>query len=285
MAWYLAGKGKRVLVVDMDFQAPGVSANLLPAEQMPEPGLVDWLMEAVAGNEEAIRPEEVSNESPLAANLSGAIRVVPAYGRAGKDYVAKMGRIFLPETDAANPGIRSWTYRLEVKILKRLEKAFRPDLVLFDSRAGIDDTAAAVVTNLGAKVLLFALDSAQTWQDYRVLFDCWNRWGKAEDIREHLQMVAGLVPPKTQAPAYLARFTQQSYGLFLEYLYDEVPPGQIEENWFSFDLEDEHAPHHPWPVYWHEGLMALQEFHTMGKDEITIEAAYGSLFRKVSEWL
>jgi hypothetical protein len=40
-------------------------------------------------------------------------------------------------------------------------------VVLLDSRAGIHDIAAIVITQLADLSLLFALDSSQTWNGYQ----------------------------------------------------------------------------------------------------------------------
>ena len=44
-AWHFAQRGKRVMVVDMDLESPGLSSSLLPEDRRPEYGLIDWLVE------------------------------------------------------------------------------------------------------------------------------------------------------------------------------------------------------------------------------------------------
>jgi Mrp family chromosome partitioning ATPase len=44
-AWSLAQAGKRVLVLDLDLESPGLSAALLPQERQPMYGITDWLVE------------------------------------------------------------------------------------------------------------------------------------------------------------------------------------------------------------------------------------------------
>lgn len=68
-------------------------------------------------------------------------------------------------------------------------------VILLDSRAGIDEVASSCVTDLGAKlVLLFAIDSEQTWSGYRILFQHWRTSGVVQAIRERLQMVGAVIP-------------------------------------------------------------------------------------------
>ena len=44
-AWALAQSGKRVLVIDLDLESPGLSSSLLPNERRPLFGVTDWLVE------------------------------------------------------------------------------------------------------------------------------------------------------------------------------------------------------------------------------------------------
>ncbi len=43
-AWSLAQAGKRVLVLDLDLESPGLSSALLPSERQPMYGITDWLV-------------------------------------------------------------------------------------------------------------------------------------------------------------------------------------------------------------------------------------------------
>lgn len=53
-AWRLAQAGKRVLVLDLDLESPGLSSALLPAERLPMYGITDWLVEDLVNNGELI---------------------------------------------------------------------------------------------------------------------------------------------------------------------------------------------------------------------------------------
>ena len=77
------------------------------------------------------------------------------------------------------------------RLLTALEINEKPDVVLIDSRAGIDDIASACVTSLGARrVLLFSIDGTQTWQGYSVLFEHWQRYALTRELGNRLQVVA-----------------------------------------------------------------------------------------------
>lgn len=90
----LAEAGKKVLVLDLDLESPGLSSALLPEDRRPEYGIVDWLVEDLVGNEDTIFADMVAL-SPLSRD--GEIWVVPAHGEAPGEYIAKLGRIWMPK--------------------------------------------------------------------------------------------------------------------------------------------------------------------------------------------
>lgn len=275
-AWHLAEQGKRVLVFDLDLESPGVSSTLLPTEQLPDFGAVDWFVEDGVGQAEAIEPELVGI-SPLAQELAGEVMVVPAYGRLTGSYLPKLARCYA-EFSGSEP--MSWAERLN-RLVESLEQSVAPDLVILDSRAGLHDIAAVLVTRMDADTLLFGVDSAQTWVGYRMLFEHWNRHPNVAAFRHRLQMVASLVP-ETGRDEYLLRFREHAWDVFRDQLYDQIEPDDLEA--FSFDLHDEAAPHTPWPIFWHR---ALQEFDPAegGIDARTAQESLGRFMELADQWV
>lgn len=296
-AWSLAQAGKRVLVLDLDLESPGLSSALLPPERQPMYGITDWLVEDLVGNGDVVLDSMVAT-----SNLShdGEIHVVPAHGAEHGEYIAKLGRVWMPKLHA--DGRReTWSARLE-RLLQALEARVRPDVVLIDSRSGIDEIASACITDMGANlILLFALEGEQTWNGYRMLFEQWQRAGVAEQIRERLQVV-GAVVPELDRVEYLEGLREHSYEVFGVTLYDDIAPatpdtvgpkevdgkrtwqvGSLVEGW-NFDEADEGAPHHPWAVNWHRSFAGLRSLQ--GRlaviDTQEVKAIFGPLLEGVN---
>lgn len=296
-AWSLAQAGKRVLVLDLDLESPGLSSALLPPERQPMYGITDWLVEDLVGNGDVVLDSMVAT-----SNLShdGEIHVVPAHGAEHGEYIAKLGRVWMPKLHA--DGRReTWSARLE-RLLQALEARVRPDVVLIDSRSGIDEIASACITDMGATlILLFALEGEQTWNGYRMLFEQWQRAGVAEQIRERLQVV-GAVVPELDRVEYLEGLREHSYEVFGVTLYDDIAPatpdtvgpkevdgkptwqvGSLVEGW-NFDEADEGAPHHPWAVNWHRSFAGLRSLQ--GRlaviDAQEVKAIFGPLLEGVN---
>ncbi len=267
-AWQLARQGKTILIMDMDLESPGVSSTLLPLDYLPDYGIVDWFVEDGVGQVEAVENAMIAS-SPLASDLPGEIRVLPAYGRDTGAYLPKLARCYAASGGADTA---SWAERLQ-RMVQRMERKEIPDLVILDSRAGLHDIAAVTVTRMDADAFLFAVDSMQTWNAYAFLFRHWRQHPQVREFRQKLQIVAGMVP-ETGRDQYLKRFRENSWDLFREHLYDEAE-AQVADV-FSFDLDSMEAPHYPLPIFWNR---ALQEFDPLredsGIDEQITEAAMG----------
>ena len=280
-AWALAEQGKRVLVLDLDLESPGLSSSLLPSDRRPSKGITDWLVEDLVNNGDTVLDDMVA-ESALSRD--GEISVVPAHGRDPGEYIAKLGRAWMPKLNADDRR-EPWPERLS-RLLDILESRRNPDIVLIDSRAGIDEIASACLTGLGASlILLFALDGDQTWSGYRIIFQHWLKTDAVRAIRERLQVVGAMIP-EINALEYLQGLRDSAWDAFAEKLYDEVPAGAeptLDGSW-SFDRGDETAPHAPWPIRWHRGFAAVRSLHDRldGIDRVEVTAIFGPLIDGVT---
>jgi hypothetical protein len=275
-AWHLAEQGKSVMVFDLDLESPGVSSSLLPSSHLPDYGIVDWFVEDGVG-QAAVVDSEMLGTSPLAQGLDGEIKVVPAYGRKTGEYLPKLARCY-----SEFSGIQSisWAERLQ-NMVERFEEFGNPDVVILDSRAGLHDIAAVLATRMDADTLLFAIDSPQTWAGYSLLFKHWHNHPQVQSFRQRLQIIASMVP-ETGRDIYLQSFKEHAWDLFREHLYDETGPHDVDA--FSFDLDDDAAPHGPVPIFWHR---ALQEFNPAegGIDTKTAIEALGTFFEQADRLL
>lgn len=257
LAWSLAQSGKKVLVMDLDLESPGLSTALLPENKRPAYGIADWMVEDLVDNGVGIIDDMIATSD---LSHDGEIYVVPAHGKTPGEYIAKLGRVWMPKIN--DEGVKeNWSQRLN-RLIEDLEEKIKPDVILIDSRSGIDQIASSCVTDLRANlVLLFTVDGEQTWSGYRVLFNYWHQMGEVTKIRERLQIVGAMVPDDERREDYFVRMQEQAWDLFAENLYDEIPPGDVNQL-FNYGLDDESAPHYPWSIRWHRGFSALTSIHT-----------------------
>ena len=266
LARHLAAGGERLLVLDLDLESPGLSSALIEPEARPAFGVTDWFVEDLVGQGDQVL-EAMTVVPAWAQDLDGEVRVVPAHGREPGEYLAKLGRVLM---DVGDP----WSLRLE-RLLSRLEERCVPTIVLVESRSGLHDVAAAIVTDLDAQVLLFATDSDSTWTDYDVLFRHWQRQGLATKIRKRLSMVSALTP-ELDTGRYLEGFRERSWDLF-RHVYDAIPSCSDSDDAFSFDLDDNLAPHHPIAIHWSRGLAAGTSLRAL--EPTVVPQAYAGFLR------
>ncbi len=272
LAQSLAKDGFRVLVVDLDVESPGANAVLLGRGLGPPYGVVDWLVEdAVAPGNAVI--DDMVFESPLSAEEKGAILVAPAMGGSETEYVAKLGRIYLDVNG------KRFADRVEAMLLA-LEAHHDPHIVLIDSRAGLHDVAASAVSRFADLSLLFFADTEQNWQGYRQLFELWK--SKPDVLRVVREKVLSVRALGSDAKPF-SDFLERSYELFQDSLYDELEPGEVSAA-FSFDLNDQSAPHYPPIIHLHprlhEGNLLLSP-EKGGVSDSDIRIAFGSFIGRV----
>jgi hypothetical protein len=181
----LAKEGKRVMVIDLDFESPGFSSFFLDQNDQPAFGIIDWLVEDLVNNGDAVI-QNLHTNIPISCN--GEIVVVPAHGLNPGEYISKLGRVYMP-TFRADGSRQMWSARLN-HLLGELEQRHQPDIILIDSCTGINEFSSACLTDLGAKkIYLFAPDELQSWSNYLLLFQHWHQLGVTQKIRERLQFV------------------------------------------------------------------------------------------------
>ena len=202
VAYHLAARGRRILAIDLDLEAPGLGALLMTQETLPEFGVIDALVEnGLSGLDEGFLADLVG-PSEL-ADKGGRIDVIPAFGRRSlkspADVLAKIARAYAEDV---RPDGRVETLLQQVRsLVEQFAEPSRYDAVLVDARAGLHESTAASVLGLGAEVLLFGLDEPQTFQGYEVMFAHLARFvppdqlfPKLPEWVERLTMVQGKAP-------------------------------------------------------------------------------------------
>lgn len=266
LARHLATKGKRVLILDLDLESPGIGKTLL-GDALPQFGIVDWFVEDALGQAAQVLPDMVA-ESAIGQGTNGRVAVVPAFGADAGDYLSKLGRAYL---ERGPNGHEAWSERLK-RLVKALEDQETPNVVLLDSRTGLHDTSAALVLAMGAETLCFAVDTPQTWAAYSFLFRHWQEYHpQVEAFRDKLWILGAMVPDKQTDP-YVDGLRQRAWDLFREHLYDELDPANTSA--FSFAETDDAGNHFPREIYWNDGLVAFDPLVEFREQWVT--AAYQS---------
>jgi cellulose biosynthesis protein BcsQ/tetratricopeptide (TPR) repeat protein len=148
VAYELAQTGRRVLMVDMDLEAPGLDTFNLPQAKQPVPGVVDFVTRYRATGS----PPDVSEflySSPLESPGKGGLWIMPAGLQDG--YESRFHAIDWQRLYANEEG-----YLLFEDLKGQWNAVIQPDYVLIDSRTGHTDVRGICTRQLpDAVVMLF----------------------------------------------------------------------------------------------------------------------------------
>jgi hypothetical protein len=244
----LAQNNLNVLVLDLDLEAPGLGGILLPEENNPKFGTLDYFVESIFSEVTDDFLDDMTAISPLTKGR-GRLHVCPAIGSVGEsnpqNVLGKIARAYLESPDEHGAPV-SFLDKTRI-LVKRLSDRNRYDAIFVDARAGLNEATAAAFLGLGADVLLFGVNTPQTFSGYRYFLSYLQRFRPTEssenDWRYRLRMVHAKASPD---PAKQGDFRTQAFEMFADTLYD-VEDG-VEETSFNFDYDDISAPHFAWPI-------------------------------------
>ena len=162
VAWILAMRGRKVVAVDLDLEAPGLSTafNLDP---QPEYGIVDYFYERSylpAGIEPSILIPDIFGEVRI-QNAKGRLFVVPA-GCLSLDYISKVDDLHANTVIDGDQNL--WTV-FKREIYERL----KPDVILIDSRTGINQWGALSLIQAADDAVIFLFPNEQNKQGIKLL--------------------------------------------------------------------------------------------------------------------
>jgi len=162
VASILAMRGLKVVAVDLDLEAPGLSTafNLKP---QPKYGIVDYFYERSylpEGVEPSISIAEIFGEVRV-PNATGRLFVVPA-GCLNLDYVSKVDDLHATTVIDGNKSL--WSIFKE-----QIKEQLNPDILLVDSRTGINQWGALSLIQAADEAIIFLFPNEQNKQGIELL--------------------------------------------------------------------------------------------------------------------
>lgn len=291
-AVHLARRGKSVLAIDLDLEAPGIGGMFLKETSLPTYGALDFYVEFGRTN---IDDVFLTNMTSVAYKdeSGGSFTIVPATGMSSKtspqNVLGKISRAYLEVSSTDGTPISFLDKTRE--LIGRLSQNKSYDVIFVDARAGLNESTAATIQGLGADVLFFGVDTAQTWEGYAYFLAHLARHKSeaiaVQDWRYKLKVVHAKA---LKTDGALQKFRDQSWELFSSYLYDEIGEGEIAEGLtdaFGFDLDDTAAPHYAWPILMSEQFYEYDPLdeHSAQNTEESIFPVFGVFLEQLSERL
>ncbi len=268
----LSRAGFNLLVIDLDLEAPGLGSMLL--SELPRFGTLDYFVESGLQDVDPAFLDDLVVASNLTEN--GLVHVAPAIGKESEaspqNVLGKIARAYVERLEA-DGRIVSFLDRTR-SLVTELCSRFRYDAVFIDARAGLNEATAAAVLGLGAEILLFGVDTPQTFAGYSYFLAHLERFrpdaSGEEDWRYRLRMVQAKAQGNPQAQA---DFRTHAFEIFSDTLYD-LEEG-IEEEAFNFDYDDINAPHYAWPIL---DDANYAQFNPLARDDQVAQHLYDRTF-------
>jgi len=216
-AWQLARQGKRVVVLDLDLEAPGVGVLLGVRTSR---GLVDLIIDHLATGK--VDLSDAVGDAAALGKDAPLVHVVPA-GMLGPEYLEKLARLDFVGGHPGDDGDRSMSpleHAMRAILMKL--RSLRPDYVLIDARAGLHDLAGLSLHRFAHVDVLCGRTGEQTYQGLELSVDMLAR-RKGLDRLEAV-VVQTMVSPEglPDAVADEAEFLDKSYGWFRDHVYTKA---------------------------------------------------------------
>jgi MinD-like ATPase involved in chromosome partitioning or flagellar assembly len=166
VAAILAQRGRKVVAVDLDLEAPGLGASIRDDFQL---GLVDYLYERVFmphGSTPSIHVADLLNDVEIPKS-PGRLFVVPA-GRLSLDYISKVDELRTVAT--SEPMYAVWQ-----QLVADLTDHINPDLIFVDSRTGINEWGALSTFRAADETIVFLFPNDQNVSGVELVLEAFRR--------------------------------------------------------------------------------------------------------------
>lgn len=164
-AWQLARAGKRVVVIDLDLEAPGLGP-LLGVESAR--GALDFLVDHLATGEMSF--EGLVSPASALDEDGERVRVITA-GTLQAGYLEKLARLDYAATVSATGKADDSPVEQALVALLFKCRSERPDVILIDARAGLHDLAGISLHRLAHVDVLVTRASEQARQGFELALD------------------------------------------------------------------------------------------------------------------
>lgn len=164
-AYNLAKKGKKVVLIDLDIEAPSFN-SIFKNDIKSSNGLVKYLFNKYSKNREEISEiEDISSVvTKLNINCKGEIYVIPC-GKIDLQYVNSL-QIIKEKIIYENNYIR--------ELINKVIEKYSVDYVFIDSRTGINNWGAIAIADISDEVFLIAYPNYENYEGIKLILDLVN---------------------------------------------------------------------------------------------------------------
>lgn len=215
VAWILAMRGRKVVAVDLDLEAPGLS-TAFSLNPLPQFGIVDYFYERSylpEGLEPNVLITKIFGEVTI-PDATGRLFIVPA-GSLSLDYISKVDD--LRATTILDHGETLWSI-----FTREIQDQLKPDVILVDSRTGINEWGALSLLQAADEAIIFLFPNEQNRQGIDLLLKSLNSFGKLS-----INFVFSPVPDLSNTG--IAKVTKL-WLILREFIEGEIDKDELSEN-------------------------------------------------------
>lgn len=152
VAFELANRGRKVLIVDFDLEAPGLHTYKPFSNTPPQKGIVEFVNEFIDTSESPCVNDYLIESD---VSLGASIWLMPA-GRRDQDYACRLSKIDWNDLYQNHSG-----YLLFEDLKQQWRESINPEYVLIDSRTGHTDVGGICTRQLPDAVVAMMLPNRQ----------------------------------------------------------------------------------------------------------------------------
>lgn len=252
----MAKRGKKIVMIDFDLEAPGV-ASIFPNESVSQYGLLDYLIESSVYERELQIDEYMYPVSEYChVNQSGGeIYVIPAYGKV-VDNDASLYRKCLMRFNLDMPIYMENSTPID-GLLQKIDAFIKPDYIFIDTRSGLHQIGGITLSRYSDMAVLFFYGSRQNVEGMKMVLPILKSNGTP------FVLINAKVPSNDEVAAIERR-------IYLEGAYNAL--GMCDEQYREGNIliDDESAEHYPKEVSYNDALevvASIEQFRKAYEDQ------------------
>lgn len=267
----IARRGKKVVLLDFDLEAPGVS-SFFSEEILSQYGLLDFFVES------NVYPEDINIDEYLfpvgeycrVTQYGGEIYILPAVGRAAQDDPEAYRRNLM-RFDMDVPAYEEERTPIDI-LLSKIDSFLKPDYIFIDTRSGIHQIGGITLTRYSDLALLFFYGSRQNIEGMRMTLP----------VLKSSNTPFLLINSKVPVNDSLAQIEKK---IHIEGAYDVLKKCDREYQENEILPDDEAAEHYPVPITYNAGLEVVTSTGQLLKGYEEQEAEYTKIVNVIEDTL
>lgn len=247
----MAKRGKKVVLIDFDLEAPGV-ASIFPSASLSQYGLLDYLIESSIYEEELQIDEYMYPVSDYChvSQSGGEIYVIPAYGEI-VDNDVELYRKCLMRFNLDMPIYMEKRTPID-KLLQKIDSFIKPDYIFIDTRSGLHQIGGITLSRYSQMAVLFFYGSQQNVDGMKMIIPILKNNGTP------FVLINSKVPANDEVAAIEKR-------IYLEGAYNalSICDKQYQKN--EILIDDESSEHYPKTVSYNDSLEVVTNMEQFRK--------------------